>query len=64
MVRLCTEFQLSSLPGSALIVYVVSGGWVVSCVGGLCWRVNIVIPFDKALALAKLKIISLTLKSL
>ena len=42
MVRLCTEFQLSSLPGSALTVCVV---------GGQLWlRVHLVIAFDKTLA--------------
>ena len=44
MVRLDNENQLSSLPGSALKVCVVVGGW---------FRVNSVIVFGLALALAK-----------
>ena len=44
MDMLCTKFQLSSLPGSALkvCVVVVVGGWWLT--------VNLVIAFGKALA--------------
>jgi hypothetical protein len=45
-VRLHTETQLHSLPGSALKVWVVSGGWVAD---GWWLKANLVIPFGLAL---------------